>query len=136
MCVYNTIIYTLITDMWCPISPFQPLRWLYWSITAKYQFTGTHFSRTMRTFYSVLFILTKHIFCFYMIHIKLYNVNFSGHKKWNSEAPLEQGVIWYFGTPRGLCLCKWDIPGRRMLTAHRTGSEIVPQRDPNTSFLM
>ena len=52
------------------------------------------------------------------------NMNFSGHKKWISKAPLTK--VW-FGT---LCLCKLDIPGCRMLAAHKTGSEIVSPGRP------
>ena len=56
------------------------------------------------------------------------NVNLSGHKKWISR--LHSTKVWN-GTLRGLCLCKFDIPGCRMLAAHKTGSEIVSQGDPN-----
>ena len=50
------------------------------------------------------------------------NVNFSGHKVW-------------IGTLRWLCLCKFDISGRRMMAAHKTGSEIW-QGHPNASCLI
>ena len=51
-------------------------------------------------------------------------VNFSGHKKWISEAPLDQAVNC---TLKVLRLCK--IPWRCMLAVHKTGS------DPYASFL-
>ena len=56
---------------------------------------------------------------------------FSGHKKLIFEAPLEQGVNWY---PERACLCKFDIPGRCMLAAYKTVSEIVSPGRPECSF--
>ena len=59
------------------------------------------------------------------------NVTFSWHKKWTSEAPPDQGVNWYLERAG---LCKFDIPGCRMLAAHKTGSEIVSPGRPERLF--
>ena len=47
-----------------------------------------------------------------------------------NESPRLRSTKVWIGTLRGLCLCKLDIPGRHMLAAHKTGSEIVPLRRP------
>ena len=39
-------------------------------------------------------------------------------------------------TLRGLCLCKFDFPWRRMAAAHKTGIEIAHSGHPNASFLL
>ena len=45
-------------------------------------------------------------------------VKFSWHKKCTSEAIHHSTKVW-IGTLRGLCLCKFDIPGRRMFATHK-----------------
>ena len=42
-----------------------------------------------------------------------------------NESPRLYSIKVWIGTLRGLCLCKFDTPGHRMLAAHKTGSEIV-----------
>ena len=52
-----------------------------------------------------------------------HDMNFSGHKKWISEAPFVQGMKWY---PERVV----DIPVHHMLAAHETGNELVSPRRP------
>ena len=47
-----------------------------------------------------------------------------------NESPRLHSTNLWIGTLRRLCLCKLDIPGRRMLAAHKTGSEIVSPGRP------
>ena len=42
----------------------------------------------------------------------------------NKSLRLHSTKVW-IGTLRGQCMCKFDIPGRRMLVEHKTGSEVV-----------
>ena len=48
-----------------------------------------------------------------------------------NESPRLHATKVWIGTQRGLCLCKLDISERRMLTAHKTGSEIVYPGKPD-----
>ena len=55
---------------------------------------------------------------------------------WNESPRLHSTKVW-IDTLRGLCLCKLDMPERRILAAHKTGSEIValPCKTLNTHVL-
>ena len=48
---------------------------------------------------------------------------------------LHSTKVWIC-TLRGWCLWKFEIPGRRMFAAHKTGLEWLPKGGPNASFLM
>ena len=41
-----------------------------------------------------------------------------------NKSPMLHSTKVGIGTPRGQCLCSFDIPGRRILAVHKTGSEM------------
>ena len=59
-------------------------------------------------------------------------VNFSGHKKWISEAPLDQ--VWY--TERVVYVQVKYSWAPYVDCTQKTGVKLIPRGDPNASFLM
>ena len=56
------------------------------------------------------------------------------HLNTRNGSPRHLSTKVWFGILRGLCLCKFDILRHRMLTAHKTGSEIVSPGRPKRLF--